>query len=89
MYTPLTTFLGLQQISDMVNSATKKASDVKTGGKQRETPPGLPGRQRVGPHIIEDYTPELTDHVEDIIKKKGRKDARTENVNVVRDRTFN
>ena len=53
------------------------------------TPPDLPGRQRVGPHIIEDYTPELTNHVEDMIQNKGRKDARTENANVVRDRTFN
>ena len=37
------------------------------------TPPELPGRQRVGPHVIEDYTPELTDHVEDMIQNKGRK----------------
>ena len=49
------------------------------------TPHNLPGRQRVGPHVIEDDTPELTD----MIQNKGRKDARTENSNVVQDRTFN
>ena len=73
----------------MVNSTTKKAADDKTREKQRVTPPDLPGRQRVGPHVIEDDTPELTDQVEDTIQNKGRKDARTENENVVRDRTFN
>ena len=89
VYTHLTTFSGLQQISDMVNYATKKADDAKTGEKQRVTPKNLPGRQRVGPHIIEYDTPELTDHVEEMIQNKGRKDARTENANVVRARTFN
>ena len=83
VYTHLTTFSCLQQISDMVNYATKKADDAKTGEKQRVTPPDLPGRQRVGPHVIEDDTPELTDQVEDMIQNKGRKDARTENANVV------
>ena len=39
----------------------------------------------MGPHVIEDDTPDLTD----IIQNKGRKDACTENLNVVRDRTFN
>ena len=73
----------------MVNSAIKKAADAKTGEKQRVNPPGLPGRQRVGPHVIEDDTPELTDHVEDMIQNKGRKDARIENANVVQDKTFN
>ena len=77
VYTHLTNFLDLQQISDMVNSATKKAADAKSRGKKRVTSPDLPVRQRVGPHIIEDDTPELTDHVEDMIQNKGRKDART------------
>ena len=85
----LTTFSGLQQISDRVNSSTKKAADAKTRGKHRVTPPDLTGRQRVGPNVIEDDTPELTDQVEDMIQNKGRKDARTENANVVQDRTFN
>ena len=44
VYTHMKNFSGLQQISDMVNSATKKAADAKTGGKQRVTPPELPGR---------------------------------------------
>ena len=53
VYTHMTTFSGLQHILDMVNSATKKAADVKTRGKQRVTPHNLPGRQWVGPHVIE------------------------------------
>ena len=73
----------------MVNSATKKAADAKTKEKQRVTPHNLPGRPRVGPHVIEDDTPELTDQVADMIQNKGRKDANTENSNVVQDRTFN
>ena len=88
VYTHLTTFLGLQHIYDMVNSTTKKAEDAKTRGKQRVTPSDIPGRQTVGPHVIEDYKPKLTDHVEDMIQNKGRKDARTENANVVRDIKF-
>ena len=89
VYTHLTTLLGHQQISDMVNSATKKAANAKTQEKQRVTPPDLPGRQRVGPHVIYDDTPELTDQVEDMIQNKWRKDALTENANVVQERTFN
>ena len=64
VYTHMTTFAGLQQISDMVNSATKKATNTKTREKQRVTPHNLPGRQRVGPHIIEDDTPELSDMIQ-------------------------
>ena len=79
VYTHITTFSGLQQNSDMVTSATKKSADAKTKEKQRVTPHNLPGRQRVGPHVIEDDTPELTDQVADMIQNKGRKDARTEN----------
>ena len=79
VYKHMTTFSGLQQISDMVNSATKKAADAKTKEKQRVTPHNLPGRPRVGPHAIEDDTPELTDQVAEMIQNKGRKDARTEN----------
>ena len=52
VYTHLTTFSGLQQISDMVNSATKNAADANTQEKQRVTPPDLPGRQRVGPPSV-------------------------------------
>ena len=67
VYTHMTTFSGLQQISDIVNSSTKKAANANTRGKQRVTPHNLPGRQRVGPHVIEDDTPELTDQVEKMI----------------------
>ena len=85
VYTHMTTFAGLQQIPYIVNSSKKKAADSKTREKQRVTPHNLPVRQRVGPHVIEDDTPELTY----MIQNKGRKDARTENLNVVQDRTFN
>ena len=73
----------------MVNYFTKKTDDAKTWGKQRVTPHNLLGIQSVGPHVIEDYTPELIDQVENMIQNKRRKDARTENSNVVQDRTFN
>ena len=63
VYTHMTTFSGLQPISDMVNSATKKAIDAKTRGKQRVTPQNLPGRQRVRPHVIEDDKMEITNQV--------------------------
>ena len=55
----------------------------RPGKKQRVTPTNLTGRQRVVPQVIEDDTPELTGQVEDTIQNKGRKDARTENANVV------
>ena len=48
VYTHMTTFSGLQQISDMVNSATKKAADSKTREKQRVTPHKITGRQKGG-----------------------------------------
>ena len=41
-------------MSDIINSAAKKASDDKTQERQRVTPPNIPGGQRVGPNIIED-----------------------------------
>ena len=53
-YTHLSNFSGLQQMSDIINSAAKKASDSKTQERQRVTPPKIPGEQRVGPYIIED-----------------------------------
>ena len=55
-YTHLTQFSGLQQLSDLVNSAAKKASDAKIKERQRVAPPHIPGGQRVGPNVIEDDT---------------------------------
>ena len=85
----MTTFSGLQQILDMVNSATKQAIDANTREKHRVTPQNLPGRQRVGPHVIEDDTTEITNQVQDIIQNKYRKYARKENSNVLCDKTLN
>ena len=40
-YTHLSIFLGLQQMSDIINSASKKASDSKTQEIQRVTLPNI------------------------------------------------
>ena len=53
-YTHLSNLYGLQQMSDIIDSAAKKASDAKTQERQRVTPPNIPGGHRVGPNIIED-----------------------------------
>ena len=53
-YTHLSNFSGLQQMSDIINSAAKKASDRKSQESQRVTPPNIPGGHRVGTNIIED-----------------------------------
>ena len=53
-YTHLSKFSGLQQISDIINSAAKKASDSKSQESKRVNPPNIPGGQGVGPNIIED-----------------------------------
>ena len=46
-YTHLSNFYGLQKMSDIINSAAKKASDSKTQEKQRVTPIVLPIRSEV------------------------------------------
>ena len=51
-YTHLSNFSGLQQMSDIINLAEKKASDSKSQESKRVTPPNIPGRQRVGPNIL-------------------------------------
>ena len=53
-YTHLTQFSGLQQLLDLVNSAAKKAAEAKSKERQKMATPNSPGRQRVGPHIIEE-----------------------------------
>ena len=53
-YTHLSNFSGLQQISGIINSKAKKASDEKTQEIQVVNPPSIPGGKRVGPNIIED-----------------------------------
>ena len=58
-YTHLSNFSGLQQMSDIINSAARKASDRKSQESTRVTPPNIPGGQRVGPNIIE-YDSETT-----------------------------
>ena len=40
-YTHLSNFSGLQQMSDIINSAAKKVSDSKTQKRQRVTPPNI------------------------------------------------
>ena len=41
-YTHLSNFSGLQKMSELINSAAKKASDAKTQERQRMTPPSIP-----------------------------------------------
>ena len=62
-YTHLSNFSGLQQISDIINSAAKKASDSKLQESERVTPPKIPGGQRVGPNIIEDDSETTTQNL--------------------------
>ena len=42
-YTNLSNFSGLQQMSDIINSAAKKASDSNSQESKRVTPPNIPG----------------------------------------------
>ena len=53
-YTHLSNFSGLQQMSDIINSAAKRASDSKSQESKRVTPPTITGGQRVRTNIIED-----------------------------------
>ena len=46
-------------MSDIINSAAKKASDAKAHESEGVTPPNIPGEHRVGPNIIE-YDSETT-----------------------------
>ena len=88
-YTHLSNFSGLQQMSDIINSAAKKASDNKTQEIQRVTQPNIPVGQRVGPNIIEDDREDATQKLSEKIKEKGKRDNRPEKPNVVRDKTYN
>ena len=71
-YTQLSKFSGLQQMSDIINSAAKKALDSKTQESQRVTPPNIPGGQRVGPNIIEDDSEDTSHQLIHKIKEKGK-----------------
>ena len=86
-YTHLSKFSGLQQMSDIINSAAKKASNRKSQESQRVTPPNIPGGQRVGPNIIEDDSETTTQKLRNKIKRKHKRDNCPENCNVIRDRT--
>ena len=48
-------------MSDIINSAAKKASDSKSQESKRVNPPNIPGGQRVGTNIIEDESETTTD----------------------------
>ena len=67
-YTHLSKISGLQLMSDIINSAAKKASDSKLQESQKVTPPNIPGGQRVGPNIIEDDSELTTQQLRDKIK---------------------
>ena len=88
-YTHLSNFLGLQQISDIINSAAKKAAGSKTQERQRVNPPNIPGGNRVGPNIIEYDSKDTAHQPSDRIRGKGKRDNRPENSNVEKDKTYN
>ena len=69
-YTYLSNLSGLQQMSDLINSAAKKASDAKTQEIQRMTPPSIPGVHRVGPNIIEDDREVAAQKLIDAVREK-------------------
>ena len=76
-------------MSDIINSAAKKASDNKSQESNRGTPPNIPGGQRVGPNIIEDDSETTTHQLGGKIKGKYKRDNCPENFNVIRDKTYN
>ena len=88
-YTHLSNFSGLQQMSDIINSAAKRASDSKSQESKRVIPPNIPGGQRLGPDIIEDDSETKTQQLRDKMKEKVKRDNRLENFNVERDKTYN
>ena len=72
-YTHLSNFSGLQKMSDIINSAAKKASDIKSQESKMVTPPNIPGGQRVGPNIIEYESEDTAQQLRDKIKGKVKK----------------
>ena len=76
-------------MSDLINSAAKKASDSKSQESNRVTPPNITGGQRVGPNIIENDSETTTQQLRGEIKGKDKRDNRPENFNVERDKTYN
>ena len=76
-------------MSDIINSAAKKASYSKAQERQRVNPPNIPGVQRVCPIIIEDDSEDAAQQLSDKIREKGKRDNRPENSNVERDKTYN
>ena len=57
--------------------------------RQRVATPNSPGRQRVGPHIIEEECENAEQKLQQIVNRKATKDSKPENSNVVRDKTYN
>ena len=76
-------------MSDIINSAAKKASDRKSQESKRVTPPNIPGGQRVGPNIIEDDSETTTKKLSEKMKGKDKRDNCPEKFNVIRDKTYN
>ena len=75
-YTQFSNFSGLQQMSDIINSAAKKASYSKSQESKRVTPPNIPGGQRVRPNIIEDDSETTTQQLRNKMKEKVKRDTR-------------
>ena len=88
-YTHIQPFSGLQQLSDLANSATKKMSDAKIKVRQRVARPNNSGGQGLRPNVIENETENVEQQLKKIISKNAAKDNKSENSNVVRDKTYN
>ena len=67
--------------------AKKEAAAAKLRERQRVTPQETPGRQRVGPHIIENDEPDEVDQVQKRVEESNKNANRPRNI--VRDTTFN
>ena len=76
-------------MSDIINSAAKKASDRKSQESKRVTPPNIPEGHRVGPNIIEDDSETTAQQLRDKMREKGKRDNHLENFNVERNKTYN
>ena len=76
-------------MSDIINSAAKKAANRKSQESKRVNPPNIPVGQRVGPNIIEDDSETATQQLREKIKGKDKRVNCPENFNVIRDKTYN
>ena len=64
-------------------------SDAKIKVRQRVARPNNSGGQGLRPNVIENETENVEQQLKKIISKNAAKDNKSENSNVVRDKTYN